>query len=208
MESNDVPIEKLTKRPIQYWFEDGIGEFVTGGLYILIGINFCLQAITTSPQIKAIVSLTSVLIIAGGVILSRKLIGWIKEHFIYPRTGYVTYAKRSSKGKVAITISSTIAVAIFVIIIGRSNSTFDWTSIVISFICGGLMLYQAVLTGVYRLYIESALAVLVGTIIAFLGIGGMFSSGLFFVIYGLILMFGGGCALLIYFKKAPPVQKE
>ena len=70
------------------------------------------------------------------------------------------------------------------------------------------MLYQAIQTGVYRLYIESALTVLIGIIIAFLEIGGMFSGGIFFVIYGLVLMFGGGCALVSYFKKAPPITNK
>lgn len=208
MKSNNVQLDRLTKRPIQYWFEDGIGELVTGGLFFLIGINFCLQAAITSPQIKATVSLSSVIIIGGGVILGRKLIGRIKEKIIYPRTGYVTYSKRPSKGKVAITIGSTVAVAILVILLGSSTSTFDWTPIVISVICGGLMFYQAVQTGIFRLYIESALAVLIGIIIAFLGIGDMFSSGIFFIIYGLILVFGGGCALYSYFKNAPPITNK
>ena len=208
MKSNNVQLDKLTKRPIQYWFEDGIGELVTGGLFFLIGINFCIQAAITSPQIKAIISLTSVIIIGGGVILARKLISRIKEQIIYPRTGYVSYPKRPSKGKVAITIGSTVTVAIFVIFLGSTTSTFDWTPIVISAICGGLMFYQAVQTGVYRLYIESALAVLIGIIIAFLEIGDMFSSGIFFIIFGLVLMIGGGCALHSYFKKAPPITNK
>ncbi len=38
-------IDRLTKRPIQYWFEDGIGELITGGLFVLIGVYHFLQAI-------------------------------------------------------------------------------------------------------------------------------------------------------------------
>lgn len=208
MEPNNTQLDKLRQRPIQYWFEDGIGEFVTGGLFSLIGINFCLQAVITSPQISAIVSLLSVIIIGGGVIFARKLINRIKERIIYPRTGFVTYPKRPSQGKVAITIASTVAIAVFVIFLGSSTITFDWTPIVISAICGVLMFYQAVLTGILRLYIEAIIAILIGIMIAFLGIGGMFSSGIFFIIFGLVLIFAGGCALINYFKKFPPRSNQ
>ena len=115
MQSNDVNLNKLAKRPIQYWFEDGIGEFVMGVLYFLIGVNFYLQATITFPQIIAILSLVSVLIIGGGVIITRKLIGRIKEHIIYPRTGYVSYPKRPRKTKIAILIVSLVAVTVFTI---------------------------------------------------------------------------------------------
>jgi hypothetical protein len=205
MQSNDVNINKLTKRPIQYWFEDGIGEFVMGALYFLIGINFYLQATITSPQIKAILSLVSVFIIGGGVIITRKLIGRIKEHIIYPRTGYVSYPKRPRKTKIAILIVSLVAVAVITIFLGKSSNSFDWTSIVISVICGGLMLYQAVQTGVFRLFVESILAILIGIVIAFLNMGGMFSSGIFFISFSMVLMISGGCAFVYYLKKSSPI---
>jgi hypothetical protein len=202
MQSKNINLNKLTKRPIQYWFEDGIGEFVMGVLYFLIGINFYLQASITSPQIKAILSLVSVFIIGGGVIITRKLIGRIKEHIIYPRTGYVSYPKRTRKTKIAIIIVSLVAVAVFTIFFRKSSNSFDWTTIVISVICGSLMLYQAVQTGVFRLYVESMLAILIGMVTAFQNFGGMFSSGIFFISFSLVLMISGGFAFVYYLKKS------
>ena len=49
MKSNDEQIKKFTKRPIRYWFEDGIGELVTGGLFGLIGVYLIIQQMVTSP---------------------------------------------------------------------------------------------------------------------------------------------------------------
>ena len=200
-------IDRITKRPIQYWFEDGIGELITGGLFVLIGGYFVLQEIITSSLIKGLLSVISILVIGGGVFVSRKLINNLKERLVYPRTGYVTYSKRPSKWKLAITIGTTIAVAIMVILLGRSNSTLDWTPIVIGVICGVLMLYQAIQSGIFRFYLEAGLAILIGTFVAIFGTGGMLSSGLFFLIYGLILIFAGGCALWNYSRNAPPATK-
>ena len=208
MQSNNVNLNKLTKRPIQYWFEDGIGEFVMGILYFIIGINFCIQAMVISPQIKAILSLVSVFIIGGGVIITRKLIGRIKELFIYPRTGYVSYTKQPRKAKITISIVSMVAVAVFAIFLRNSSNSFDWTPIVIGVICGLLMLYQAFQTSVFRLYVEAILAILIGIVIATLNISGLFSSGIFFISFGLILIIGGGCAFVYYLKKTTPIEKK
>jgi len=208
MQSNNVNLNKLTKRPIQYWFEDGIGEFVMGILYFIIGINFCIQATVIFPQIKAILSLVSVFIIGGGVIITRKLIGRIKELFIYPRTGYVSYTKQPRKAKITISIVSMVAVAVFAIFLRNSSNSFDWTPIVIGVICGLLMLYQAFQTSVFRLYVEAILAILIGIVIATLNISGLFSSGIFFISFGLILIIGGGCAFVYYLKKTTPIEKK
>ena len=208
MQSNDVNLNKLTKRPIQYWFEDGIGELTMGILYFLIGINFYIQATISSPQIKAILSLVSVFIIGGGVIITRKLIGRIKEQVIYPRTGYVSYPKRPRKAKIVISIVSLVAVTVFALFLGKSSNSFDWTPIVISVTCGVLMLYQAVQTSVIRLYVESILAILIGLVVAYLNLGGMYSSGIFFISFGLVLMIGGGCAFVYYLKNSSPISKK
>jgi len=201
-------IDQITKRPIQYWFEDGIGELVTGGLFLVIGLNFILQGIIISAALKGLLSILSVFIIGGGVFVGRMLIGKFKERLVYPRTGYVTYPKRRSKGKLAVTIGMFIAVATIVIMLGRSTSTFDWTTFIIGVICGILMFFQAIQTSLFRLHLEATLAILLGAVVAIFGTGGMINSGIFFLIYGLILILAGGCALRNYLKTSPPISNQ
>jgi hypothetical protein len=206
--TSNKSLDQLTKRPLQYWFEDGIGELITGALFILIGIYFILQDMVTNSVWQAVISLLSVIVIGGGVILGRGLIAKLKERLVYPRTGYISYPKRPSKGKLVVTLITVIAVAISIIMLGRSDSDFNWTTLVIGAICGVLMLFQAIQTGFYRLYIEAALSFLLGAMIASFAPESMLSSGLFFVIYGLVLVFAGGCALRSYFQKTPPASNE
>ena len=96
-----------------------------------------------------------VALIGGGVLLSRKIIALFKERLVYPRTGYVAYVKRPSKGKLVITSSCVIAVAFSIILLGRSISTFNWVPVIIGAICGFLMFYQAYQASIYRLFIEA-----------------------------------------------------
>jgi len=201
--TSNKSLDQLTKRPIQYWFEDGIGELVTGGLFLLIGVYLILQSMLTQSFWQAAVSILSVFFISGGVILGRMLIAKLKGRLVYPRTGYVSYPRHPNKQKLAVTLGTVIAVAILVIMLGNLDSTFNWTTLVIGAICGALILFQAYQTGLYRLYIEAVLAILIGTTLGSLVPDSMLSSGLFFVIYGLVMMFAGGCALRSYFQKAP-----
>jgi len=201
--TSNKSLDQLTKRPIQYWFEDGIGELVTGGLFLLIGFYLILQSMLTQSFWRAAVSILSVFFISGGVILGRMLIAKLKGRLVYPRTGYVSYPRHPSKQKLAVTLGTVIAVAMLVIMLGNLDSTFNWTTLVIGAICGGLILFQAYQTGLYRLYIEAVLAILIGATLGSLFPDSMLSSGLFFVIYGLVMMFAGGCALRSYFQKAP-----
>ena len=147
------------------------------------------------------------IVIGFGVILGRALIGMLKEQFVYPRTGYVTYPKRPSKRKLAITIGTAIAVIPILIILGSSDRKLNWIPIIIGAICGALMFFQAAQANIFRLYIEAALAPLAGTLIAFSRLEEAFGSGCFFMVYGAILIFGGGCALHNYFKNAPNPEK-
>ena len=201
-------LDKITKRPIQYWFEDGIGELITGALFTLIGVYFLIQEMIASSIMKGMLGIVSVFIIGGGTILGRILIAKLKERLVYPRTGYVSYPKRPGKGKLAVTLGMVIAIAIMVIMLGSASSTINWIPIVIGAICAALMLYQAIQTGIFRLFIEAALAILIGTLIAILGNSEPTGSGLFFIIYGPVMIFAGGCALWNYFKTTPPATNS
>ena len=199
-------LDKLTKRPIQYWFEDGIGELITGGLFALIGIYFTIQQKLTSPLWIGIFSIFSIILIIGGTLLGRILIGKLKEHLIYPRTGYVGYSKQPSKGKLIITLSTAIGITLLIVMLGNFYSTLNWVPIITGLICGILMLYQGIKTGIFRLYLEAVLAPMIGVMITFSSANEDLGNSLFFLIYGAVLIFGGGCALRQYFKQAPPAE--
>ena len=199
-------INQLTKRPIQYWFSDGIGELVTGVVFLISGGFFVLQQALTSPALIILSSIAGVLIIGGGTFLGRAVIGNLKERVVYPRTGYVAYGKQLGKRKRSFALGIAVLVVLIILILGNTTSTLNWLPIIIGTVCGALMLYQSVQSGLLRLYLEAAAAPLVGVIMAISGMPASTSSGFFFLIYGGVLALGGGGALWQYRQHAPAAE--
>src|SRR5690348_5415922 len=89
MEHEFQAVQQRVKR---YWFKDGIGEIVVGGLFLLLALYFAghrwLPSDTKAPMVLD-GGLTLILIL--GVFFTRKLINVFKTHITYPRTGYVEY---------------------------------------------------------------------------------------------------------------------
>ena len=116
--TSNFEIERITKRPIQYWFEDGLGELLTGSLFSIMGLFFLIQGWTTNSIVGYLAGILGMVAIGAGPWLSRFFLKKLKEKVIYPRTGYVKFTtlKRSRRiltGIVAIVVSSGLVVVAF-----------------------------------------------------------------------------------------------
>ncbi|HEX5941773.1 MAG TPA: hypothetical protein VFY66_05815, partial [Anaerolineales bacterium] len=89
MQTNISDVEQRVKR---YWYTDGIGELIGGGMFILLGIYFALQGfLGQNSTLGGILQVSLILVMIGGSVISRKLINVLKTRLTYPRTGYVEY---------------------------------------------------------------------------------------------------------------------
>src|SRR5919198_5663244 len=88
----NVQIDTVIKRARGYWFVDGFTEIAMGGLLILLG-GFLLISIKASqaPFLSWFFSVTreiTILKIVGFLVVVL-ILWWLKDHFTYPRTGFV-----------------------------------------------------------------------------------------------------------------------
>ena len=89
MQHNLSDIERRVRR---YWFTDGLGELIGGGMFILMGIYFGLQEfLGQNSMLSGILQASLVLLMIGGMYISSRVINSLKAHVTYPRTGYVEY---------------------------------------------------------------------------------------------------------------------
>lgn len=88
----NLQIDSVVKRARGYWFVDGFTELAAGGMFILLAAILlvrgnALQASDPS-RFLSLVGVVSVAKLFGFLVVVLAL-WWLKDHFTYPRTGFV-----------------------------------------------------------------------------------------------------------------------
>src|ERR1051325_672914 len=88
----DKKLDITMKRARGYWFVDGFIEIAMGGLLLLLAA-FLLFSMRTSqaPFLSWFVSATGEITLLKMIsfLIVILILWWLKEHFTYPRTGFV-----------------------------------------------------------------------------------------------------------------------
>jgi len=88
----DVQIDTALKRARGYWFIDGFTEMAAGGLFVILaGILLFSGFVPQAPFPAWFLSVTSEIVIAKliSILVAILILWWLKDHFTYPRTGFV-----------------------------------------------------------------------------------------------------------------------
>jgi MFS family permease len=206
-----VDIEKIEKRTIQSFYEDGLPEISLGLIFLLLGGYFFAQA--AIPEGSTLSSALSVLfflvIVSAGFLVSR-ILRFLKRRITYPRTGYVAFKKKepSSKRRAATMIVGGIIGAAIAALYGISPSFKTLFPAV-----NGLLLAVAVLlfagkVGLVRFYILSAASAVIGLAVTAAGIGDIKGISLYYGFFGAALILSGLVALVTYLRKSPRADRE
>jgi hypothetical protein len=106
----NVQIDTALKRARGYWFIDGFTEMVAGGLFVILaGILLFSGTVPQASLSYWFLSVTSEIVIAKliGILVAILIIWWLKDHFTYPRTGFVR-GKRVTATQVFVIVRSVI----------------------------------------------------------------------------------------------------
>jgi MFS family permease len=206
-----VDIEKIEKRTVQSFYDDGLAEISTGLIFLLLGAYFFAQA--AAPERSAFRSALSVLfvlvIVSAGFLVSR-ILRFLKRRITYPRTGYVAFKKKepSSKRRAATMIVGGIIGAATAALYGLSPS-FK----VLFPALNGLLLAVAVLLiagkiGLARFYILSAASAVIGLAVTAAGVGDIKGISLYYGLFGAAVTLSGLATLIVYLRKSPRADRE
>jgi hypothetical protein len=199
-------IDEVIQRTYRYFYEDGLVELTIGGLFLAIGILLQLWArVAIGSPFVLVLSLSLVLLVIGGGLIIKRLIGSIKERVTYPRTGYVSYHQRQpSKGRWLI-----IAVALVLVVL--SGILPEWFSRMAVF--EGLLLlvvlgFLGYRIGVRRFYLVGIIAAILGLCAALLIPEDLFGSSVTFGGTGIALLLSGALALRAFLQEHPEVREN
>ena len=85
-------IESAIKRARGYWFIDGFTEMAAGGFFLLLAGLLLLDGNASPATLSTwFLSVAGAISVAkvGGILAAILILWWLKDHFTYPRTGFV-----------------------------------------------------------------------------------------------------------------------
>lgn len=106
----NVQIDNAIRRVRGYWFVDGFTEMAAGGLFILLASILLLRKNTSQvPFLSWFFSVAGEVTIAkiASLLVAILILWWLKDHFTYPRTGFVR-GSRMTTAQVLIIIRNAV----------------------------------------------------------------------------------------------------
>jgi hypothetical protein len=204
MQNNLSQVEQRVK---QYWFKDGLGELVGGGMILLVGLYFAGQEwLPQGSMGRTLLQSSLALLVIGGAVATRWLVNVMKTRLTYPRTGYVEYQPgvKNTPSRRMFTAGIAISVSALLVFFGRFSGSFNWLPGFTGLVFGAaFILLRTRANGVGRFYVLATFCVIWGMGLSFISLPMGYSLGLFYGLAGIAAMLSGGITLLRYLRDNP-----
>ena len=203
----DDKIQQARLRTERYWYEDGVAEVCVGGLFVLIGLYFVAAYMIPQGPGAAALAILMPLLFVGGYLAATRLTRKAKEGLVYPRTGYVSYARPSPRRRWLTAVLAAVIGMLTVELIRRAPSLEAWIPAVWGFATAGLLLLMARRVRLARLSFLAFLSAFAGLGLSLRGLSTEAAGAVFYTVIGLATAAGGAITLRRYMRQAPPPEK-
>jgi len=201
-----VDIEKIEKRTIQSFYEDGLTEIAMGLIFLILGgYFFATTVVPEGSALGAVLTGLFVLVIISAAFLVNRFLRFFKRRITYPRTGYVTFKKKepSPKRRVATAAVAAIIGAGLAVLYGLSPSVKLLFPAINGLLFAVAVLLFANKVGLLRFYILAAASAVIGFGITAAGVGDTEGISLFYLVFGAAMVVSGAAALIVYLRRFP-----
>lgn len=201
---------RLTKRPAAYWFEDGLGEMVVGGLFIIASAFFIIEgAALPGTLLRKVAGYGGLTVMILGSWLMRPILGWLKARLTYNRGGYVSFRKPLPRRRAVALLLVFIIAGATVWLIGQLTvEKLSWLPLFEGVVVGGFMFYQGFQVRMRRFYLLSVFVFVLGASLSFAGVQDLIGMGSFFAGTGLLLVLSGAWTYRWFLRNVPIVEGE
>ena len=206
-----VDIEKIEKRTVQSFYDDGLNEIVLGLIFVLLGGYFFAQAaIPEGSPFNAALSVLFVFVIISSGFLVNRFIRFFKRRITYPRTGYVAFKKKepSPKRRAATMIVAGIIAASLSALYTLSPSLKALFPALNGLLFAVAVLLIANKIGLVRFYVLAAASAVIGVAVTAAGVGDIKGVSLYYGLFGAAVTVSGLATLVVYLRKSPRADRE
>lgn len=198
----------VEQRVMRYWYTDGLGELIGGGMFMLLGGYFAGQEfLKANDFVSGLMQASLVLVLVGGMFFGRWLIKLLKSRLTYPRTGYVEYRvdkQASNMRRISVGIIAAV-VAAFTIVFSKQTSYFLDLTVALTGMLVGLILIvmQGRRSDLKRFYVLGGLSFVLGIVLALSGLPNGYGLGAYYGLMGLAYIVSGSLVLRRYLQENP-----
>ncbi|MBI5353061.1 MAG: hypothetical protein HZB50_10525 [Chloroflexi bacterium] len=204
MKDETSQVEQRVKR---YWYSDGIGELMGGGMFFLLAVYFSLQQyLGDRSLVGGMLQAGFILFLIGGVFVGRRVINIVKTRITYPRTGYVEYRTNNKNANLMRLLSFGVAMTVAMVsvfVVRRFDSIDAMVAVTGVLVAVIFTVKQGLTSGVGRFYFLSATSLVLGGLLSMSGFARGYNLGLFYGLMGIALAISGGLTLRRYLQENP-----
>lgn len=205
------PIQNAQKRAFQYWYVDGTFEFSFGGLCLVLAAYFYAVSSFGNSWVADLMSVLFALIVIGSGFIIKKMVMTMKERITFPRTGYVSFARKndaSRKKRILLALVSGAIASMMVVVLLQLPSGLDWAVALTGLIFGGVLAYLGFRIGIQRFFVSAFISLVIGSAFGFASLPENFGFVGYYGLMGLVLLTIGGFALWQYLRQNPERTEE
>jgi hypothetical protein len=206
-----VDIEKIEKRTVQSFYDDGLFEIGLGFVFVLLGgFLFVQTALPKGSTLAAIIGFFLIGIIFLAAFLVNRVIRFLKRRITYPRTGFVAFKKQpvSPRKRLRAGLFGGFIGALFAVLLGLAPSLRTLLPALNGFMLALISFKIANRVGVARFFVLATLSAVIGFSLTAGGIGDSKGISLFYLIFGAAVVISGLAALVVYLRRNPRPAAE
>lgn len=201
-----VDIDKIEKRTVQSFYDDGVFEIALGFVFALLGSYLYIQTVLPKGSAWAAFmsfALVGVIFLTG--VLVNRAIRFLKRRISYPRTGYVAFKKQSvnPKKRLRAGFFGGFIGLLLPLLLGLAPSLNALLPALCSFPLAMIAFKIANKIGVARFFVLAVVSAVIGFALTVAGIGGPRGISLAFGLIGGCLILSGSFALIVYLRRNP-----
>lgn len=203
-------IDRAMKKPLRYWYDDGLTELAAGFVFVLIGLLFYVETILPQGFLcGSLAALGLPVLVIGGGLLIRFVVRAAKERITYPRTGYVSYPRqpRRRKGMGAI-VAAGIGIMVALILIITGPASLVWIPLFEGIIIGAFLAFVGHRFSITRFYVLGFVSVVVGAVAALTLQTDVLGIAAYFAVTGVAIMVSGALTLINYLRHTQPPRED
>jgi len=200
-------LDAVEKRTRRYWFQDGVVEMSSGAVFLVVAIYLLIQNAWRDTLPHTVFNIAFPVLIVVLVFAGRWMVRTVKDRYVHPRTGYVSFRRREghrwARGALAFVIA-----ALTTLVISRSPVLLNWIPALEGLVFAVAFFALGRNVDILRFPVEGLLCALVGVALAVSRLQEDVAAALLFAWLGVVLVAGGLGAFIGYTRQLPPSEQE